>query len=65
MAELVTLKLKKHFMSNVAGETCSFTTKTAEHILKHAGGDELARFDDVTHRFDVKTGKAIKKTEAA
>lgn len=65
MADLVMMKLSKHFAPNVAGETCSFTPKTAEHIKKHNGGEELARFDDTTHRFDPKSGKAVKieKTE--
>jgi len=56
---LVTLRLTKHFGNNVAGEIASFHPKAAEHILKHAGGEELARFDEATHRFDVKTGKAV------
>lgn len=60
MADVVMMKLKKHFPPNVAGETCSFSPKTAEHIKNHNGGEELARFDDTTHRFDQKTGKAVK-----
>ncbi|GMV19019.1 MAG: hypothetical protein AMXMBFR56_72430 [Polyangiaceae bacterium] len=56
---LVTLKLTKHYGNNVSGEIASFTPKTAEHILKHAGGEELARFDESTHRFDVKSSKAV------
>lgn len=56
---LVTMKLKKHFGANTAGEICSFSPGTADHILKHSAGDELARFDEVTHRFDVATSKAV------
>jgi hypothetical protein len=63
MAELVMMKLTKHFQPNVAGETCAFTPRTAEHIKKHQGGEEVARFDDLTHRFDPKTGKAVKLPE--
>lgn len=65
MADLVMMKLTKHFPPNTAGETCSFTPKTAEHIKKHNGGEELARFDDTTHRFDQRLGKpvALKKVE--
>lgn len=60
MAELVMMKLTKHYGSNVKDEVCSFSPKTAEHIKKHSGGEELARFDDTTHRFDQKTMKAVK-----
>jgi hypothetical protein len=59
MAQLVTMKLTKHFPPNVQGEIASFTPKTAEHIKKHNGGEVLAEFDDTTHRFDVATGKAV------
>lgn len=59
MAELVMMKLKKHFPPNTAGEICSFTRKTADHILAHQGGTELAQFNDQTHRFDQATGKAV------
>lgn len=56
---LVTLKLKKHFGANVAGEIASFSESAAAHIKKHDGGDELARFDESTHRFDSSAGKAV------
>lgn len=59
MAQLVTMKLTKHFAPNVAGEVASFTPKTAEWIKKHSGGEVLAEFDDATHRFDVASGKAV------
>jgi hypothetical protein len=56
---LVTLKLTKHYGNNVSGEIASFNPSTAAHILKHGGGEKLAEFDEATHRFDVKTGKAV------
>lgn len=56
---IVTLKLKKHFGANVAGEIASFSESTAAHIKKHDGGEELARFDEGTHRFDAGSGKAV------
>jgi len=59
MATLVTMKLTKHFSPNVVGEVCSFTRNTADHILRHNGGEVLAEFDDVTHKFDVATLKAV------
>lgn len=62
--EIVMMKLTKHFAPNVAGETCSFSPKTAEHIKKHNGGDELARFDPTTHRFDQASKKAVKLEKA-
>jgi hypothetical protein len=63
--KLTTLRLKKHFGNNVAGEIASFTPEIAEHILKHSGGERLADFDDSTHRFDLATGKAVEKTTRA
>lgn len=60
---LVTLRLTKHFGNNVSGEIASFNPKAAEHILKHAGGEKLAEFDETTHRFDVKTLKAVPLAE--
>jgi hypothetical protein len=59
MSALVTMKLTKHYPPNVAGEICSFTPKTAEHIKKHSGGEVIAEFDDATHKFDVASMKAV------
>lgn len=56
---LVTLKLTKHVGANTIGEVCSFSPDAAAHIMKHNGGTELARFDELTHRFDVASGKAV------
>ena len=56
---IVTMKLKKHFGANVAGEIASFSESTAAHIKKHDGGEELARFDEGTHRFDSVANKAV------
>lgn len=63
MAEKIQMvKLTKHFGINIAGETASFTTATAEHIRKHSGGDFLGEpFDPTTHEFDRSTGKVVAK----
>lgn len=68
MASVVTLKMTKNYDKNVVGDVATFSPKTAEFILKNSGGEKLAEWDDATHRFDVKTSKAVplpKKAEAA
>lgn len=55
---LVVLKMKKHFGNNVSGEICTFSPETAEHIMKHQGGEKLAELKD-GERYDVKTGKVV------
>lgn len=56
---IVTVKMTKHFGNNVAGEVCGFSPDTAAHILESKGGEMIAKWDENTHRFDMKTMKAV------
>jgi hypothetical protein len=59
MPELIVLRMKKHYGSNVAGEVASFSPETAAHILKHEGAEKLAELE-AGERYDIKMGKVVK-----
>lgn len=62
---LVIIKLTKNFGANMKGEVAGFTPPTAEHILKHGGGEKLAELDETKARFDSATGKVVPLKAAA